>query len=264
MSFPRLSLNYLTFTIFSQSSEATGFPATNIINVDRPFKAWRSTVTTASEIVVNMGAVQTNLTVLLTNVNFDDVSYEESADGSTGFVALATNVVIEKDPVWGVYSRVDDLVMTSKQYLKIKIDSQTPVDSASYFKIGSFAVLTSTTTLTADNTFGLPFTYREPAQAVLSNVFSSGAQEDILLSANPPLVISTNIVVSASQNIKGTDLQTIVDLIRASATNIFVDFNLGESWQAYNTKRASTLQARMVSPRTGEVSLGEVALRVNR
>ena len=61
--------------------------------------------------MTDLGATQTGVTCYLDWVNFGSFKYQESADGSTGWSDIGAIRTVEKDPMHGVYRRVDEITM---------------------------------------------------------------------------------------------------------------------------------------------------------
>ncbi len=76
------------------------------------------------------------------------------------------------------------------------------------------------------------------------------------------MVISFALKTGVHQNIKGDGVQEISDLLRDPTETIFLDFNLGESWQAYLVKKSGDLRASLNSPATGTADFGSVLFEV--
>ncbi|GJM14958.1 MAG: hypothetical protein DHS20C13_02850 [Thermodesulfobacteriota bacterium] len=244
------------------TSEATNFPKENAINRTSPQRHWRSTVTTDTRLVINLGAVQTNLTCYLDDVNFSSFKYQESADGSSGWSDIGATKTVEKDPMHGIYRRTDDITLTGKQYLGILIDTQTPVDNAGYFRIGTFAIPMSVVELDAETTVEYPYDVTLPSSHIVENRFPTGKTEKIKLGRLQPMVISFALKTGVHQNIKGQAVQEISNLLRDPTNTIFLDFNLGESWQAYLVKKSGDLRASLSTPATGTADFGSVLFDV--
>jgi len=146
MAKPRLTKTFLTYTISDANSftPASGYVLDNILDYDDPQIETRTNADTGdSTIVIDLGAVKTTLTVFIDNVNSDTVKYKESATAGGATTDLTANLTITDYIGDGVYSRIDDLTLSSKQFLHIFIPSGTPVDGAAYWSIGSFVIAES-------------------------------------------------------------------------------------------------------------------------
>lgn len=246
----------------SLPNEASNFPKENVVDRTSPQKHWRSSVITETRFVINLGSVQTNLTCFLDDVNFTNFKYQESANGSTGWSDIDSTRIIEKDPMHGVYRRTDDIILSGNQYLGILIEDKPPVDNASYFRIGTFAIPTNIVELDADTTVEYPYDVTLPSSHIIENRFPTGKTEKIKLGRLQPMVISFALKTGALQNIKGQGVQEISDLLRDPTQTIFLDFNLGESWQAYLVKKSGDLRASLSSPAVSTADFGSVLFDV--
>lgn len=258
----KLTNTFLSITAFSATTEDGSFPKENVVDRTSPQKAWRSTVTTDTRVVIDLGATQTSLTCYLDWVNFSTFKYQESADGSTGWADVTATLTVEKDPMHGVYRRKDDITMTGKRYLGIFIPAQTPVDGASYFRIGTFAVPTSIVELDADTTVEYPFDVALPDSYIVENRFPGGKVEKVKLGQMQPMVISFALKTGALQNIKGASVEEIADLMRDSTGTLWLDLNLGETWQAYLVKKSGELRASVSTPAVGTADFGTALFEV--
>lgn len=165
----------MQLAVVSATTEAGSFPKENVIDRKSPQKAWRSTTTASDQrVVIDLGAVQTDVTCYMDWVNFTSFKYQESADGTSGWTDVMSTLTAEKDPMHGVYRRTDTIAMTGKQYLGIYIPAQTPVDSAAYFRIGTFCVPETVVELDADTTVEYPFEMALPDSHIVENRFPAG------------------------------------------------------------------------------------------
>lgn len=260
----KLTKSYLAISAFSATSEASGFAKENAVIRKSPQRAWRTTTTGSDQrLVIDLGATQTDITCYLDWVNFTSFKYQESADGSTGWSDIGTTRTVEKDPMHGVYRRVDNITLSSKQYLGILIPTgQSPVDGASYFRIGTFCVPTSIVELDADTTVEYPFEVTLPNSYIVENRFPGGQSEKVKLSILQPMLINVALKTTVLQNIKGDAVAEIGGLLRDSTQTIFLDFNLGESYQAYLVKKSGELRASVDSPHTGTADFGTLIFEV--
>lgn len=263
----KIAKEFLNVTVASASSEATSFAKENILDRTSPQKHWRSVGLAQQDIVLDLGTNQTSLTVYLDWVNFTKVQYAESTAASgQPWTTLQLNGLddrtIEKDPMHGVYRRKDELTLTTKRYLRIRIPAQTPADGAAYFRIGTFAIPTSVVELDAETTVEYPFEVTLPESHIVENRFPGGKTEKIKLGQLQPMVISFALRTEALQNLKGPQIAEIADLLRDTTGIMYLDFNLGESWQGYLVKKAGDLRATLSAPAVGTADFGTVLFEV--
>ncbi len=257
-------------TVLTATTEAASFPKENCIDRTSPQRAWRSTTIAADQrVVIDLGAVRTALTVYLDWVNFGTFKYQESADGSTGWSDVGATRTVEKDPMHGVYRRADDITMSSKRYLGIFIPVQTPIDpesssgqAADYFRIGTFCVPSPVVELDAETTVEYPYDAALPDSYIVENRFPGGRAEKIRLGVMQPMVISFALKTGAMQNIKGAQVEEIADMLRDGTETLWLDFNLGETWQAYLVRKSGELRATLTTPAVGTADFGTVLFEV--
>lgn len=258
-----MARTFVPVTALSATTEAGSFPKENCMDRTSPQRAWRSTTIAADQrMVIDMGSAQTDVTCYLDWVNFGSFKYQESADGSSGWSDIGTTRAVEKDPMHGVYRRVDNITMSSKQYLGIFIPAQTPPDGADYFRIGTFCAPEPVVELDAETTVEYPFDAALPESYIIENRFPGGGAEKIRLGVMQPMVISFALKTGAMQNIKGASVGEIADMLRDGAGTLWLDFNLGESWQAYLVRKTGELRATLTTPAVGTADFGTVVFEV--
>lgn len=262
----KLANSFLNISIENQSSEVSNFPAVNIMDRSSPQKQWRSTSTAEQTIDIDLGSDQTTLTTYIDWTNVPEIKYQESSTNLAAgpYVDLSSSLTsVEKDPVQGVYRRKDELTLSSKRYLRILMTgAQTPTDGATYYRIGTLAIPTNIVELDADTTVEYPYDVTLPSSHIIENRFPTGKTEKVKLGRLQPMVISFALRTGVRQNIKGDGVQEITDLLRDPTDTIFLDFNLGESWQAYLVKKSGDLRASLSSPATGTADFGSVLFDV--
>ena len=264
MSNRRLANSFLSISVLSATSESSEHPKENCIDRNSPQRAWRSTSIAADQrVVIDLGAVKTGITCYLDWVNFGTFKYQESADGSTGWSDIGTTRTVSKDPMHGVYRRVDDITLSSKRYLGILIPAQTPVDGAAYFRIGTFCIPTSILEADAEKTWiEYPFEISVPDSNIIVNTFPTGRSERVKLGTLQPMFIGFNVQVESLTNIHGTYVQEIADMMRDTTQTIWLDMNLGNTWQAYLCKKQGELRASVDAPNVNTASFGAIILEV--
>lgn len=260
----KLTRDFLSVSTFSTTtSEDPKFPKENVLDRRSPQRHWRSTTISNTRLVIDLGAIHTNLTCFLDDVNFTRFKYQQSINGFA-WADATPELTIEKDPVHGVYRRTDDITLTNnnKDFIAIFIPAQTPVDNEPYFRIGTFAIPTNIVELDADTTVEYPYDVTLPSSHIIENRFPTGRTEKIKLGRLQPMVISFALRTTVNQNIKGEGVEEISDLLRDPTETIFLDFNLGESWQSYLVKKSGDLRASLNSPAVSTADFGTVLFDV--
>lgn len=258
----KIAKEFLNVTVVSASSEAGSFSKENMLIRTSPQRHWRSDAVTEQNVVIDLGEDKTAVTVYMDWVNFTAVKYQESASSSGPWTDLTAELTVGKDPMHGVYRRKDELTLTTKRYLRVLIPAQSPVDGASYFRIGTLAFPSSVVELDAETTVEYPFEVALPESHIVENRFPGGKTEKIRLGQMQPMVISFALKTGAMQNIKGAQVQEIADLMRDTTGIIYLDFNLGESWQSYLVKKSGDLRATLSTPAVGTADFGTVLFEV--
>lgn len=259
----RLSKTFLSISVLSATSEASSFPRANIVDRTSPQRAWRSTgIGTDHRIVIDLGATQTDITCYLDWLNFTSFKYQESANGTSGWADIGSLRTVEPDAMHGIYRRVDNITMTGKRYLGIYIPAQSTTDGESYFRIGTFAVPVNVVELDAATWVEYPLEYAVPDSNMVVNQFPTGRSERIKLSTMPPMIISFALKTESLTNIKGTQVKEVSDLLRDTTNTLFLDFNLGESWQAYLVKKVGELRAGVSVPAVNTADFQTVLFEV--
>lgn len=259
----KLSNNFLNITAFSAGTEESGYPKENAVDRVSPLKAWRSTDTSDTRYVIDLGSDQTGLTVYLDYLNFTGFKFQESADGSTGWADVTGTLTAQKDPMHGVYRHREEAALSSKRYLGIFIPSQTPADGSGYFRIGTVCVPTGITEISAGTQFGYPFTYELSDSHVVVNEYPTGKTDEARISELQPLFITMNLDVEVEYpNIAGSRVGEVMDYLRDRTRALYLDLNIGETWQAYLVKRDAQAAGTIEAPFLNTVSFGAVRLRV--
>ena len=259
----RLAKGFMDVAVESATSEAAEFPASNIVARVSPQRAWRSTtVAAAQRVVIDLGEARTDLTAYLDWVNFAAFKYQESADGVSGWADVGGERAVEMDPMHGVCRRVDGITLTSKRYLGIYIPAQPPVDGADYFRIGTFCAPVGVVELDAATWVEYPLEYAIPDSNVVVNQYPTGRSERIKLGIMPPMMISFALRTEALTNMRGPQVEEAAGLLRDTTATLFLDFNLGESWQAYLVKKTGELRASVSTPGVNTADFGTVLFEV--
>lgn len=258
----KLTADFLAVTVLSATTESPGSPKENAVDRTSPMKAWRSTSIAADQrLVIDLGAAQTALDCYLDWVNFASFRYQESADGTSGWADVTSLLTVEKDPMHGVYRRRDRITITGKRYLGVLIPAQAPVDGAAYFRIGTIAFPINVVELDAATGADYPLSYSLPKTHVVTTQFPTGKDEKAKLTPLEPMVISVDFTTEVQGNIAGDPLEELIDQLRDDTRILYLDFNLGRTWQAYLVKREGAISAT-VDDRWGEATLGAQLFKV--
>ena len=260
----RIANTFLDYTPDGANSTAvvSGYPLSNLEDLDHPLRTTRLDQVTESYVVIDLGATKTNLTVHIEGVNFASVKYQEASAATGTWADLTSELTISQDTMQGGYRRIDDLTLSSLQYLRIVIPAQTPVDSAAYFEIGSFAICESITELTAETEQNYPFE-KELLDTSITNTFVNGAEEKASLGSRTPMILIPNFSTAVNQSFSSSNISELTNLLRSNTSNYLIDFNLGNSWEAYICKRSGNFTGSLSSPNTGSMNFNIGVLKVN-
>jgi hypothetical protein len=130
--------DFITPTTITASSEASGFPGSNLLDVHKPGAEWRSTATTEQNIVFDTGTVGCVVTaVFLGDVNFTSVTIQGNATDSWGSPSFSQAFTVSKDNVVQRYKAFAALTGFAYRYLRLLVPAQSPTDSEAFFRIGT-------------------------------------------------------------------------------------------------------------------------------
>lgn len=259
----RMTKEFLSITAVSATSEDAEFPKEYAVDRVSPTKEYRTGNTLQTRLVIDLGAAKTDIECYLDYVNFTSFKYQESANGVSGWADVGSTRTVSIDPIHGIYRRRDAITLTSKRYLGILIPAQTPVDNASYFRIGTFCVPVNVAELETQTDIGYPFSMQLSDSHIIDNVYPTGKSESVKLSQLPPLFISFDILTGATYpNMVGPGITQLMNLLRDKTQMLYLDFNLGESWQAYLMRRDSEISSTISLPSLMTINLGSVRFKV--
>lgn len=115
--------NMRTFTGIVASSEAVGFPATNLQQYD-PGLIWKAAAFTGDiNIVIDLGAAAAIPQIWLNNANFTSATLQANAADSWGSPSVSKSVTLASDDI-GIYKGFFDLSATNYRYVRIIIPVQ--------------------------------------------------------------------------------------------------------------------------------------------
>lgn len=166
MGLPLLAFTNLAATSTTTgSTEVAGYPASNIKEAQRPFKPWRTTATTQQTVVIDLGSSQNWNAVFLNRTNWTTGSIQAHTSDSWGAPAYSQAITVAQHPDTGRYVHLHLPAATrTERYLRIVIDSQTPVVEgvdtapAAYFRLGGVFVGLATAAPTG---FRIPLPWEE-------------------------------------------------------------------------------------------------------
>lgn len=115
--------NMRTFTSIVASSEAVGFPATNLQQYD-PGLIWKAAAFSADvTITIDLGAAAAIPQIWLNNANFASATLQANASDSWGSPSVSQAVTLAKDDI-GIYKGYFDLSATNYRYVRVVIPVQ--------------------------------------------------------------------------------------------------------------------------------------------
>jgi len=134
--------NLIEYTIENVTSEDSNWLATNLLIFDKRVRYWKTTVTTASNVVIDMASAKALKAVGIIDVNYSSCTIEGNATDSWGSPSFTSgSITIAKEKLTGLY-RLHFAALTGFNYrfLRLVIANQTPTDGASEFRTGVLAV----------------------------------------------------------------------------------------------------------------------------
>jgi len=166
------------------SSEIAPYLATNLSLYANPIQCWRTNnVVTNSYVVFDYGSAKHIIGIVLVDVNFATYAVAADATDPTDTpsyrypVGTGYNPII-KDALYTQRYNIFIPVDFTYRYSMVYIPTQTPVDAAAYFRIGTVVHLESVLELTVNPAYGDEEFADEKME---SNEFRPGGFEDIIL-----------------------------------------------------------------------------------
>lgn len=138
-------------TVFSQTSEATGYPASRLMSRVRPFRAWRSTSTAEQTLIFDLGASVAVGGVCLYACNFSTADWSYATTSGGVYTAFSGNTYPINEDAQDRYRKLWIAESFTDRYLKLVIPSQTPTDGAGYFSAGTVFVWNTVSELPAQS-----------------------------------------------------------------------------------------------------------------
>jgi len=194
----------ITYTA-SASTAASGYPATNLAihSIGRP---WRSTVTTATTVTLDMGSSKTPAGMMLQDCNFASCTVHTSPDNSTWTLLGTMTLAADGN---GRYKGLTALAVAHR-YTRVSIASGTPTDGAAYFRIGAAYMWLSVATFRNPN-YGLKISYLKPQ---VRNNLPNGMAASVSV-GNNYAVLSGEV-----SGAPGDDVAALVRLARAGVVGL--------------------------------------------
>jgi hypothetical protein len=132
------TLNRVRAATLTASTGASGFPVEHLAEPEHLGLRWRSTATTESWIVVDLGSAIPVDRVSLIGANFASVVLQQHTSDTWGAPAYTSGTLtIGLDPDRDLYrlSMLSPANFT-RRFTRVLIPAQTPVDGAAYFELG--------------------------------------------------------------------------------------------------------------------------------
>lgn len=158
----KLHYNKLTPTVFSATTAAAGYPATNLGNesVQRP---WRATGLLAEDVKLQLPAVATIQTLTVQDVNFASATVEKSVDGAAW---VAVGVMTTYADRHGRRRGSITINAAGQLAVRFRIAAGASTDGLAYWRCGSASLFGSVVTLSATADYGYTVNTRRPRVAV--------------------------------------------------------------------------------------------------
>ena len=233
----RMSKDFIEYVIVSQTSQSGDYLALNLKNRLKPKRAWRSSDTSQQEIVIDLLSARNNPEVHVEITNAPAIRFIGGDDGSTFNGFDSGNITMKIDPKQGVYRYGGPLTGFNHRYVKVVVPTGSPTDGAAFFSIGTLSFMASTELMVLNPEQGVAYG-EAGSDGFLVNDFESGGSDVYDLTVLRPLTIEMSI----RQPFKDGSSPMIWDMFRSKATIVYVNFGLGESWQAYLVRRVSGLR----------------------
>lgn len=134
--------NLIEYTIEDQSSENPNWLAVNLLNFEKRVRFWKTTVTTDSYVVIDLGSAMAIKAAGVIDVNYTSCVIEGNASDSWGAPSFASGTItIAKEKLTGLY-RLHFAALTgfNYRYLRLFVPSQSTTDGEAEFRTGVLAV----------------------------------------------------------------------------------------------------------------------------
>lgn len=257
----RIARNFREAEALSHNAHNANFSTDNMLDISSPLKSFRTDTAAGVYVSIDLKKKITDLVELYMDwCNFKNCRIGVSSNRATWRYLTCK---LEADPSHGVYRTRYEVEMNDERYISIRVNStESKTDGANYFQIGTVCLPTDIVELDADIDVVYPYSVTLPSPHIVENRFPSGRVEKTRLTTLPPMQFSVGINALSEQNISGDKVRQVMDLLRDPASIFYLDFNMGNSWQAYLVRRAGDLQATVSLPNTGTVDFGTILFEV--
>jgi hypothetical protein len=170
--------DFLGASSITSDNEDSDYPIDNVLLEESPQIQFRnSSAASATNIVIDLGAVKSIVALALYDVNFGNVIIEGNNTDSWGSPAFSQAYTITLDERTNRYKLCTILDNFSFRYIRVVIGAgETILDSLSVHRIGSIIVVDSVVALSKQFSYG--YEYRVDSE-VKENVFECGGVEKI-------------------------------------------------------------------------------------
>jgi hypothetical protein len=136
-----------TATVFGGHAEVVGFPKTNILQPERPYKTVRTPATTGHDLFIDLGAAAVSYdTIIVVNKNYA-VFWIDTSNVSTFTPIIYSAVVPALTTRCPWNTRYMHVFKTpsvrTERYINFRIPAQTTLDGAPYFSTGGLWIGTT-------------------------------------------------------------------------------------------------------------------------
>jgi len=162
--------DFFNYTIDSQSTQDSNWPASNIKLPEKQFRVWKTTAATDSWVILDFGAAKVINAVVLVNINF--ITYKIQGNATNSFVSPSFdsgNITVSKDPFRERYYSIKNpqsFASFNYRYMRIFIPTQTPVDGASVFSVGGIVVSDQSAVLLRNPNFGFQIAVKRASDVI--------------------------------------------------------------------------------------------------
>lgn len=262
MGKPYYTKTFINYSIFNTVNGDASYPSSNLAILKKTFKHFRSTDLTATEIVIDLGQNYSAIKLMVEDGNFQTITFEESADGSTSSPILSGIDLVE-DSVQGVYRKLFEITLSNRRYVHVKIPNQVTVDSATYFRIGTIAIASVTTEL--DYYIEYPLTKLIPPHGgVQENQYGVGGSQVVRIGDRFPMHVSFSVSAPSAPHryVAGVEARKLGSAFRDPTVTILLNLNVDGEEDVFLGRIRNFLSARVANPDTGSINFGTVEMEV--
>lgn len=249
----------LTDTTVLYSTQAAGYPATNVYDYAHPYRAWRATGLGTGEYVgYDLGGATQVYGFFLDRCNGTTVTVEWSAASNFGAITESCEVTPTTCPITGrtkafAYSATKATGGTltgdpNRRYVRVRNTSGSVTDGTSAFSVGSFVLFTDLDEWTHSS--GWPYR-KEYIRAVLSNAEGLAGGRDPVIVGNPHARIM--LPQSGMQSTMESQLLSVAQYGEGTILFFFRNYNSDLS-EAYLARIVGGFSVAWTSPNAIEMS----------